>query len=76
MLEEPLQTQVREAFADSLAVVWRVMIGIAGMGFLSSLAMKSLPLHTQVDEKWGLEQDIANGKGGSGHEMESQVQNA
>ncbi|GJE88880.1 MFS general substrate transporter [Phanerochaete sordida] len=75
-LEEPLQTQVREAFADAIAVVWRVMIGIAGIGFLASLAMKSLPLHTQVDRKWGLEQDMANAKSGAGHEMEPQIQEA
>lgn len=59
-LEEPLRTQVRIAFADSIAVVWRVLLGIAGMGFLASLAMKSLPLHTQVDEQWGLEGDVAS----------------
>ncbi|KIP03761.1 hypothetical protein PHLGIDRAFT_77024 [Phlebiopsis gigantea 11061_1 CR5-6] len=55
-LEEPLRTQVREAFADSLAVIWRVMTGIAGLGLLSSLGMKGLPLHSQVDERWGLQE--------------------
>ena len=33
------------------------MIGIAGIGLLSSLAMKGLPLHTEVDRKWGLQED-------------------
>ena len=33
-LEEPLRTQVREAFADALAVFWRVMAGVAGLGLL------------------------------------------
>lgn len=59
-LDEPLRTQVREAFAQSIAVIWKVNIGIAGLGFLSSLAMKGLPLHTEVDDKWGLED---NGSG-------------
>ncbi|KAJ3552285.1 hypothetical protein NM688_g4228 [Phlebia brevispora] len=54
-LEDPLRTQVRDAFADSIAVIWKVNIGIAGMGLLSSLAMKSLPLHTEVDKRWGLD---------------------
>ena len=31
------------------------MIGIAGLGLLCSLPMKALPLHTQVDEDWGME---------------------
>lgn len=52
-LEEPLKTQVQTAFAESLQVVWQVLVGIAGGGLLLSLAMKPLPLHTQVDEKWG-----------------------
>lgn len=60
-LDEPLRTQVHEAFADSLRVVWQVMIGIAGLGFFTSLFMRSLPLHTQVDEQWGMEQQEKNG---------------
>lgn len=56
-LQEPLKTQIQAAFADSVAVVWRVTIGIASIGILASLFMRGLPLHTQVDEKWGLEQD-------------------
>ena len=55
-LPEPLHTEVRAAFASSLIVIWQVMIGISGLGLLSSLFMKSLPLHTQVDENWGLEE--------------------
>ena len=46
---------VRKAFADSLVVLWEVMIGIAGVSFLASLMMKSLPLHTQMDEQWAME---------------------
>ncbi|KAG9121240.1 hypothetical protein FRC07_002889 [Ceratobasidium sp. 392] len=30
-LEEPLRSEVRAAFADSLGIVWKVMVGIAGM---------------------------------------------
>lgn len=54
-LEEPLKTEVRRAFGESAAVIWQVMIGIAAVGLLTSLPMRALPLHTQVDEKWGLE---------------------
>ncbi|BGP37005.1 hypothetical protein JCM10449v2_000909 [Rhodotorula kratochvilovae] len=53
-LEEPLKMQVREAFAESLKVVWIVMIPFAGLGFLISLFMKSLPLNTTVDESFGI----------------------
>ncbi|KAI0083281.1 iron permease [Irpex rosettiformis] len=62
-LPEPLRTEVRTAFAESIRVIWQVLTGIAGMGFLSSLAMKGLPLHTQVDERWGIEDGNSNGAG-------------
>ena len=54
-LPEPARSEVRAAFADSMRVIWQVMIGVAAMGLLCCPAMKSLPLHTQVDDKWGLE---------------------
>ncbi|KIP03771.1 hypothetical protein PHLGIDRAFT_77045 [Phlebiopsis gigantea 11061_1 CR5-6] len=56
-LEEPFRTEVRAAFADSLKVLWEVMIGVAGLGLLASVLMKGLPLHTQVDEAWGMEEE-------------------
>jgi hypothetical protein len=55
-LEEPLRTQVREAFADSLAVLWRVFIGIAGAGFISVFLMKEIPMSNETDERWAMEQ--------------------
>lgn len=54
-LSEPLRSEVRQAFGESIVVIWQVMIGIAALGLLTSLPMKSLPLHTQVDERWGIE---------------------
>ncbi|KAH9834528.1 iron permease [Rhodofomes roseus] len=55
-LPEPLRTEVRQAFAASLKVVWEVLLGVGGLGLASSLAMKALPLHTAVDDKWALQQ--------------------
>ncbi|KAI0083127.1 Mfs1.2 [Irpex rosettiformis] len=54
-LDEPLRSEVRQAFVESIRVIWQVMIGIAGLGLLCSLPMKAHPLHTQVDESWGME---------------------
>lgn len=59
-LEEPLRTEVRQAFAESIRVIWQVLTGISGLGLLCSLPMKGLPLHTQVDENWGLEEENPN----------------
>ena len=40
------------------------MLGISGIGVLAALLMKGLPLHTHVDEQWGLEEKegSVNGK--------------
>lgn len=62
-VEEPLRGLVREAFAESLKVVWRVMVGVAGVGLVTSSFMKGLPLHTQIDERWGMERGEKGGEG-------------
>ncbi|KAI0337303.1 Mfs1.2 [Trametopsis cervina] len=54
-LDEPLRSQVRDAFAKSIVVIWQVLIGISGLGFLASLLMKGLPLHSALDEKWAID---------------------
>jgi hypothetical protein len=56
-LPEELKAQVQKAFADSLRVVWIALLGVAGAGMLSSLLMKPLKLHTQLDDDWTLEQN-------------------
>ena len=33
------------------------MTGVLGIGFLASLLMRDVPLHGQVDEKWGIEEE-------------------
>lgn len=54
-LGEPLRGQVREAFAGSLEVLWQVMIGVSGMGLISTALMKEVPMNTETDEKWAIE---------------------
>ncbi|KIM90095.1 hypothetical protein PILCRDRAFT_1464 [Piloderma croceum F 1598] len=61
-LSEPLKGEVRAAFADSLKVLWEVMIAVAGVGFLSALIMKELPLQKVTDEDWGLREHVAEQK--------------
>jgi len=52
-LRQPFKDQVRDTFADALKVVWQVVLGIAIAGFLCSLGMRQLTLHTEIDEDWG-----------------------
>ncbi|GAA5874035.1 hypothetical protein JCM16303_002669 [Sporobolomyces ruberrimus] len=56
-LPEPLRTQVQKAFADSIKTIWQVILGVAALGFLVSLLIKSLPLTMEQDENWGMAQD-------------------
>ena len=54
-LHEPVQSQVRQAFAESLSMLWQVLLGITGVGLLASVFMRGLQLSREVDKKWGLD---------------------
>ena len=42
-------------FSDALRVVWQAVFGIASAGFVSSVGMRQLQLHTNIDQDWGRE---------------------
>jgi len=44
--------KIQVAFADSLAVLWRILAVISGAGLLASLVMRGLPLHDTLDADW------------------------
>ncbi|KAI0694301.1 Mfs1.2 [Cerioporus squamosus] len=70
-LHEPLKDRVREAFGESIAVIWKVMLGILGIGFLASLFMADVPLHDLTDEKWALKEGDEREEGGEVYELPS-----
>ncbi|KAI0368428.1 iron permease [Pilatotrama ljubarskyi] len=53
-LDEPLQTEVREAFAESMSVIWKSMVGICGAGTLTLFLLKEVPMVRHTDETYGL----------------------
>ena len=57
-LAEPLRSQVRDAFAGSLVVLWQVLLGISALGLLSTLLMKEVPMQTVSDERYGLDEKV------------------
>ncbi|KAF8532577.1 MFS general substrate transporter [Gautieria morchelliformis] len=61
-LPEPLKDEVRQAFVDSLRLIWNGMAGICGLGLLSTVLMKGLPLHATTDEAWALNQKETSAK--------------
>lgn len=56
---EPLRTQVRTAYSDSVHPIWYAMLALAAVGLLSSLCMKSLALKATTDESWGIKENRA-----------------
>ncbi|KAH8103096.1 iron permease [Cristinia sonorae] len=53
-LQEPLRTEVRVAFADSMSIVWKTMIGISGLGLLSLLFLQEIKMVSHTDATYGL----------------------
>ncbi|KAF8906624.1 major facilitator superfamily domain-containing protein [Mucidula mucida] len=53
-MDDSLRSSVQTAFAESLKVLWEVLIGVAALGGLVSLLMRGLPLHSYTDEKWAV----------------------
>ena len=59
-LDQPLKDEVQQMFGEALKVVWLFVLGIAGVGFLSSLGMREFHLHTNTDQDWGID-DVQKG---------------
>ena len=51
-LPQPLKGQVHQAFIDSLRPVWQALTAVCGVGLLSTLFMRSLPLHATTNDDW------------------------
>ncbi|KAF8584813.1 iron permease [Ramaria rubella] len=56
-LEEPLRTEVRQAFAASMSIIWKTMIGLAGGGFLSVFMLREIAMHQVTDENFTLKEE-------------------
>ncbi|KAF7310072.1 Iron permease [Mycena indigotica] len=56
MTDQTLKKAVQVAFADSLRVVWLVMCGISGIGLLSCLLLREIPMNTNIDETYTLKE--------------------
>ncbi|KAK4698742.1 hypothetical protein P7C70_g7526, partial [Phenoliferia sp. Uapishka_3] len=53
-LAEPLRSEVRVAFGQSIRVIWIVLIPFGVIGFIASLFMQQLKLETTTDETFGV----------------------
>ncbi|EJD41683.1 MFS general substrate transporter [Auricularia subglabra TFB-10046 SS5] len=48
------QREMQYAYARSLETLWRVLVGVSGLGLLSLALMRDIPLLAVVNEDWGL----------------------
>ncbi|KAI0656505.1 iron permease [Cubamyces menziesii] len=58
-LPDALKDEVRAVFARATRLIWQVMIGVAGAGFLSVLLMREEKLRDDMDQQWGLVESSA-----------------
>ncbi|KAM0749940.1 iron permease [Meredithblackwellia eburnea MCA 4105] len=55
-LEEPLRSEVREAFSMSCRTVWIVLLPLAAVGVVTCLGLKAYELHEETDEEYAMVQ--------------------
>ncbi|KAJ7670009.1 hypothetical protein DFH06DRAFT_981308, partial [Mycena polygramma] len=55
-LPEPLQHEVKVPFGEGISAIYRVMIGVAALGFVCPLFMKEVPMRGKVDPKFALKE--------------------
>jgi hypothetical protein len=53
-LKEPLRSEIRQAFSKSMSTVWLMMVGFSGLGVLTLLLLREVPLNRYTDETYGL----------------------
>ncbi|KAJ7346393.1 hypothetical protein DFH08DRAFT_871108, partial [Mycena albidolilacea] len=63
-LLEPMQHEVKVAFGQDISTIYRVMIGVSGLGLLCVLFMKEVPMCGNLNAKFGLKEK--GEKGGKG----------
>ncbi|RPD58543.1 MFS general substrate transporter [Lentinus tigrinus ALCF2SS1-6] len=68
-LADPLRRQVRVAFADSLKLVWDVMLGVSALGMLPGVLMREVRMERVTDDRYGL-------RTGSGSEVQAHAQSS
>ncbi|TCD71946.1 hypothetical protein EIP91_000078 [Steccherinum ochraceum] len=69
-LSEPLRTDVRVAFAQSLSIVWKCMIGISGLGLISLTFLKEVKMASNMDDRFALEPGGEGEESGPGEDPE------
>ncbi|KAJ7062825.1 iron permease [Mycena amicta] len=54
-LDVTTRKQVQHAFAESMACIWLVMVGVSSIGLLISLFMEEVEMRDSVDERYALQ---------------------
>ncbi|PSR79405.1 hypothetical protein PHLCEN_2v7050 [Hermanssonia centrifuga] len=67
-LSPELRYETQKAFAESLHVVWVVMVALCGAGLLSVAFIKEFTLRKTTDKKWGLKEENKTNAGGKDEE--------
>ncbi|EMD39089.1 hypothetical protein CERSUDRAFT_104356 [Gelatoporia subvermispora B] len=53
-LPEPLRSEVRASFAKSMSIIWKSMIGLCAIGFISLILLQEVEMKVEKDNTFGL----------------------
>ncbi|KAF9461647.1 hypothetical protein BDZ94DRAFT_1167409, partial [Collybia nuda] len=53
-LPEPLQSQCRQVFSNSLHLLWKILLVLCAVGLLSVSLQRDIDFHTKTDSRWGM----------------------
>lgn len=66
--EEPLKTQIKEAFAPSMSTIWKTMIGISKTKLITLISINKVPMNAHTDERYSWEVNTREEKRGKDEE--------
>jgi hypothetical protein len=55
--QEPIRSEVRNAFTDSLRILWVVLAALGALALVPTLFMKVFALSQVTDENWGMKEE-------------------
>lgn len=75
-LQEPLRTQTRMAFAASLRLIWHMLLGVCGLGLLSVLLMREIPMQQVTADEYGMRDKKMKLKGEKSEDLDEKATDA
>ncbi|KAK4031534.1 hypothetical protein C8A01DRAFT_42020 [Parachaetomium inaequale] len=66
----PVREQIVQTYADALKLIWQISIAFSAVNFLIVIFEKQVPLRTELETEFGLEEEDGKGPGGAAVDAE------